>query len=348
MIVIFAVIAVILFENNRHENDIRVNMTTPLINADALDVSFCKNARSAVIIDSKSGAVLYQKNKDARLPMASTTKIMTALAVIENSSPDDIITVSQNAANVEGSSIYLEAGEKITVRDLLYGLMLESGNDAATALAEGVFGSVEKCCEYMNERCREMGLIDTHFSNPHGLDHETHYTTAYELALITKKAMENSFFRELVSTKSYITKGEKSRYFSNHNRLLSRYPKAVGVKTGYTSKSGRCLVSAASAGDGEYIAVTLNDSLDWTNHEQMHNFAFKNFKSYEISKCDSFYLYSGFDKYMPNENVYITTMGESDFTINYKITVYKDYALVEYSTAGTGLGTFYADKITEY
>ncbi|MBO4950446.1 MAG: D-alanyl-D-alanine carboxypeptidase [Clostridia bacterium] len=344
VVMIAAVFIVSFVIRKTEDSDLRVSITTPLIHSETLDVEFCKNAKAAVIIDAASGAVLYDKNASVRLPMASTTKIMTALAVIENSSPEDVITVSLSAAGVEGSSIYLAAGEKITVLDLLYGLMLESGNDAATALAEGVFGSVQACVDTMNEMCRGMGLVDTHFENPHGLDNKNHYTTAYELAVITREAMKNDLFRELVSAKSYVTGGEKSRYFSNHNRLLRSYPRAIGVKTGYTSKSGRCLVTATSENGEEYIAVTLCDSLDWEDHKNMHSFAFDTFGSREIADKESFCLYAGFTKYVPTEDIYITTSDDRSFKLNYRITIGNNTAKVDYSTDSMSLGSFYLEE----
>ena len=325
---------------NIGEEEIRASFTSPLISASSVTAPFCDSAKAAVLIDAKSGAVLFEKNAHTPLPMASTTKIMTALSVIENASPEALIQVSPNAASVEGSSIYLREGEKIKVIDLLYGLLLESGNDAATALAEGVFGSVEKCCEHMNERAHEMGLVSTHFENPHGLDGENHYTTAYELAIITKYAMKNELFRRIVSTKNYTSKGETIRYFSNHNRLLNTYPDAVGVKTGYTSKSGRCLVTAANRNGEEYIAVTLSNPLDWQDHKKMHEFAFSNFEGYEIASKDTFLVMSGFSGYIPFEDIYITTSGEADFKVNYKVTSNKDGARVEFGTDNANLGSF--------
>ena len=342
IVVIFSLVIVIFVmkETGTREREIRASITTPLLSSETLDVSFCQSSDAAVLIDAKSGAVLYSKNADKRLPMASTTKIMTALVVIENSHPEDIVKVSQTAAGVEGSSIYLEAGESISVNDLLYGLLLESGNDAATALAEGVFGSVENCCRVMNERAKSMGLVNTNFTNPHGLDDENHYTTAYELSLIAKSAMKNDLFRSIVGTKSYVTSGENVRYFSNHNRLLKSFEGAVGVKTGYTSRSGRCLVSASSRGGEEYIAVTLNDRDDWNDHKMMHSFALDNFGGYEIADTQNFEIYAGFSKYIACDDVYITVSGESDFTLDYKLSLGKDSGRVEYLTGGTSLGKF--------
>jgi len=216
------------------ESPVPVSITTPIISSSFEEKPFCHTAKAAVIIDGKSGAVLYEKNASMRLPMASTTKIMTALTVLTYADTAIQIEVSKDAAGIEGSSIYLKAGEKISVTDLLYGLLLESGNDAASALAIGCFGSEKECVNKMNELCDSLGLIDTHFDNPHGLDSDNHYTTAYELARISAEALKNPVFKEIVSTKSYTAACENPRYFSNHNRLLRTYDGAIGVKTGYT------------------------------------------------------------------------------------------------------------------
>lgn len=316
------------------------SVTTPIINTSLINTDFCKDAKAGVIIDAKSGAVLYEKNAYIRLPMASTTKIMTALCVIEKADLNKTVTVSKNAANTEGSSIYLKEGEEISVCDLLYGLMLESGNDAAVALAEGCFGSVEECVKYMNDKAHSIGLIDTSFENASGLDADNHYTTAYELALITKHALKNDFFKKLVSTKSYTAKGENPRYFSNHNRLLNSLEGACGVKTGYTSKSGRCLVSCAQRQNEMYIAVTLDCPSDWQNHKDMLEFAFDNYECLEVASKDSFTIYQGFKRYSPDDSFFITSTGEGDFDLNYKLTFDKENCICEYSTDNSTLGAF--------
>ena len=205
--------------------------------------------------------------------MASTTKIMTALVALENSSPDDIVTVSNNAAGEEGTSLYLKAGQKAKMYDLLYGLMLQSGNDAAIAIAEGVAGNVDKFAQMMTERAHEIGAINTSFKNPNGLDEEGHHTTAYDLAIITKEAMKNKSFSEIVSTKSK-TILDGTQTVSNHNKMLRIYDGCVGVKTGFTKKSGRCLVTAAKRGEVGVIAVTLNAPNDWNDHKSMLDYAF--------------------------------------------------------------------------
>ncbi len=240
------------------------------------------SAQYACVIDSLSGRVLYEKNAYARHSMASTTKIMTALVALENGNAQDMVTVSANAAGTEGSSIYLKAGEKITLGDLLYGLMLESGNDAAIAIAEHIGGSVEKFAAMMNNKARELGAKNTQFRNPNGLDEEGHFTTAYDLALITRAALRNPVFAEIVSTKrKTISNGEESygRVLSNHNKLLSLYSGCDGVKTGFTKKTGRCLVSAATKNHVQAIAVTLNAPDDWNDHMRMLDYAFEHYQA---------------------------------------------------------------------
>lgn len=320
---------------------VKASITTPLMNGSYEEKKFCKNAGAAVVIDGKSGAVLYEKNSHVRLPMASTTKIMTCLTVLNYSDTDDIITVDEKSAGTEGSSIYLKSGEKISVNDLLYGLMLESGNDAAAALAAGCFGSEKECVDKMNELCHSLGLVDTHFDNAHGLDSEGHYTTAYELAKITAFALKNPSFRTIVSTKKYASTSEISRYFSNHNKLLRIYDGAIGVKTGYTSLSGRCLVSAAER-DGElYIAVTLNDRNDWEDHIAMLDYAFDNHSSVQIADSTDFCIYRGLKKYFSEDDIYLTVTGETDeLFLDYKFTFSKDDNVCEYFSSGTRLGFF--------
>lgn len=220
---------------------------------------------------------LYKKNAERRHSMASTTKIMTALVVIECCAPDEAVSVAEEAVGIEGSSVYLKAGEAQTVRTLLYALMLASANDAAAALAIHVAGSIEAFAEKMNERAAQLGLRDTHFCNPHGLDAEGHYTTAADLAKITAAAMELPLFREIVATRHKVIvtdDGAGARSLSNHNRLLRSYDGCVGVKTGYTKKTGRCLVSAAERDGMLAIAVTLDAPDDWRDHTALLDYGF--------------------------------------------------------------------------
>ena len=237
-----------------------------------LDVS----AKSAILLDAFSGEALYEKNADARLPMASTTKIMTAIVVLENTSPDDVVTVKKESTLVEGSSMYLREGERLKVLDLLYGLLMLSGNDAALALADFTGGDVESFVRQMNIKAGELGMHGTSYENPNGLDGEKHYTTARDMAALTHCAMENSVFREIVGTKSCTRAG---RFMTNHNKLLWRYDGAEGVKTGYTRRSGRCLVTGASRGGRRLIAVTLGAPDDWNDHTRMLDFGFSHFSS---------------------------------------------------------------------
>ncbi len=335
------------FSHKSSQNLVPASLTTPIMNRGFEQQDFCHSAAAAVILDGKSGAVLYEKNASLRLPMASTTKIMTALTVINNADVNAVIEVDKKAAGIEGSSIYLRAGEKITVLDLLYGLMLESGNDAATALAIGCFGSEKACVDKMNELCHSLGLIDTHFDNVHGLDSDSHYTTAYELARITSVALKNPLFKTITSTKNYTTSSENPKFFSNHNKLLRIYDGTIGVKTGYTSLSGRCLVTSAQRDDEMYICVTLNDKNDWADHKSMLDFAFDNHSCYEIAKSDSFCIYIGTERYFPADDIYLTVKGDNSITTDYKITRSKSDVLCEYYTSGTKLGHFALTKEQE-
>lgn len=239
------------------------------------------SAQSAVVIDADTGEVLFEQNADARLPMASTTKIMTALVALSEGSLDREYTVKKEYTLVEGSSMYLREGEKITLRDTLYGLMLESGNDAALAVA-GECGGLETFIGKMNAKAQELGLENTHFDNPNGLDSETHYTTAHELAKIAAAAMQDPIFRQIVSTQNY-TAGE--HVMGNHNRLLKMYDGAVGVKTGFTKRSGRCLVSAAERNGRTLVAVTLSDPDDWNDHMSMLDNGFAQYEEVTLHEA---------------------------------------------------------------
>ncbi len=225
------------------------------------------SAKSALLLECSSGSVLFEKNADERLPMASTTKIMTALVAIEKCPLDRIVTATSVSCGVEGSSIYMREGEKFTMEELLYALLLASANDAACLIAEEVAGDIPSFAEMMNSKAAELGLSDTHFSNPHGLDAEDHYTSAYDLARLASAALSSPVFRTIVSTyRKNIGSGENTRHLLNHNRLLKMYDDALGVKTGYTRSSGRCLVSAAERDGVMLVAVTLSDPDDWRDH----------------------------------------------------------------------------------
>lgn len=241
----------------------------------------------------QNNAFIFEKNADRRHPMASTTKIMTALVVLEQVALDEIVTVSPEAAGIEGSSIYLQVGNQFTVEDLLYALLLASANDAATALAIHVAGNEEAFAALMNEKAEALSLSDTHFTNPHGLYHEEHYTTAKELAKITATALENETFARIVATKSkviYSADKETVRTLSNHNKLLRAYNDCVGVKTGFTKNSGRCLVSAAERDGMQLIAVTLDAPDDWRDHTAMLDLGFSLYQGYSLADGISFQI----------------------------------------------------------
>ena len=252
----------------------------------ATDVS----ARSAYALEYESGDCIYEKNSDLKMGMASTTKIMTGILVIENLPLDKEIKISSEAVGIEGSSIYLKDGETLSVEELLYALLLESANDAAVALAIAISGSVDSFVDMMNDKAQALGLENTHFTNPHGLDNEEHYTTAKDLAVLAKYAMSNSVFCEVVSTyKKVIPLGEDgSRVLINHNKLLRTYKGALGVKTGFTKKCGRCLVSCAEIDGVKIIAVTLNAPNDWNDHAKMLDLGFSTYENIKLADAGDY------------------------------------------------------------
>lgn len=245
------------------------------------EAAFATTAQSAVVMERSSHRILFSKNADAHLPMASTTKIVTALTVLNNANLDDVVEISSEAVGIEGSSIYLRAGEHLTVRELLYGLMLRSGNDSAVALALHVAGSVEAFAEMMNETAREAGCVDSNFVNPHGLHDDDHYTSAHDLAVLTCVAMENADFREIVATKTTRISNEGMEYdrvLVNKNKLLSNFNDADGVKTGYTKKAGRCFVGSATRDGMQVVVVVLNCGPMFEETADMLDTAFANYQ----------------------------------------------------------------------
>ncbi|MEF2838714.1 MAG: D-alanyl-D-alanine carboxypeptidase family protein [Oscillospiraceae bacterium] len=221
------------------------------------------SAKRAYVLDAVTGRVLYEKNPHERSLIASTTKIMTALIVCEQCNVLDRMRIPREAVGIEGSSMYLREGEVLTLQELLYGLMLSSGNDAAVALAIYCGGTVEGFAQLMNDKARNLGLKNTHFENPNGLDSPGHYSTARDLAVLAAYAMENPIFQKTVSAKSLMM---GQRYLSNHNKLLWRVEGADGVKTGYTRAAGRILVSSALRDGRRLVAVTIDDPDDWNDH----------------------------------------------------------------------------------
>ena len=237
------------------------------------------SAKKAIVMDAATGRILYEQNADNRSLIASTTKIMTALIVCEQCNVLDRMRIPKEAVGIEGSSMYLQENEILTIQDLLYGLMLHSGNDAAVALAIYCGGTVEGFVELMNDKARRLGMMDSHFENPNGLDAPGHYSTARDLAVLASYAMENPIFYKTVSAKS-VTVGD--RYLHNHNKLLWRYEGADGVKTGYTRAAGRILVSSATRDGRRLIAVTIDAPDDWNDHVTLLNQGFSRFEHQQI------------------------------------------------------------------
>lgn len=238
---------------------------TPAV-AEALEVS----ATAAVLMDADMGQVLYEKNGDRQMLIASTTKIMTALVVLEHAAPDDVITVTPDHM-AEGSSMYLRAGETVRVEELLYGLLLCSGNDAALALTECA-GGLTPFVALMNEKAAALGMAHTSFANPNGLDADGHYSTARDMAVLAAAAVENPTFRRICSSRS-VTIGQRT--MENHNRLLRQVEGCVGLKTGYTRAAGRTLVSCTEREGCRLVAVTLQDGNDWADHAALYDYGFR-------------------------------------------------------------------------
>lgn len=290
------------------------------------------SAKAMCVLEKDSKRIIYSHNMNQSLPMASTTKVVTAITVIENcKNLEEEIIVNNAAIGVEGTSIYLRKGEQINVKDLLFGLMLRSGNDAATALAYHVGGSVEGFASLMNKLAIKVGAKDSHFANPHGLDNKNHYTSAYDLALITAYALNNPIFKEIVSTKSYVipeTNISDKRYLTNKNKLLSTLDGCCGVKTGFTSKAGRCLVSATERNNTTYVCVVLNCGPMFEESAALLNSCYENYENKKIidknkeifneyivsGKQGKLYLYTEEDFYFPlKENEF------EDIKIEYKV-----------------------------
>lgn len=250
----------------------------------SLDIS--TSAGSAVLLDASGQTVrtLWEQNADKKRGPASTTKIMTALIAAERMPLSAKITVTKEAVGVEGSSVYLTEGEVFTLEELLCCTLLESANDAAVAVAIAVGGSIEDFAAMMNEKCAELGLVDTHFTNPHGLDDDEHYTTARELGIIAAAALENEALRKIFSTYKMTVAAPDGgvRMLINHNRLLRSIDGCIGVKTGYTKSNGRCLVSAAERDGLRLIAVTLDDGNDWHDHTMMLEAGFEAYERVEL------------------------------------------------------------------
>ncbi len=266
---------------------------------------------SEIVMEQKTHRVIYEQNAKKKSYMASTTKILTAITVIENCNLEDEVLVTKQTVGVEGSSIYLEEGEKLTVKDLLYGLMLRSGNDCAETLAVFCSGSVDNFASLMNETSKKIGANNSNFTNPHGLHDDNHYTTAYDLALISCYAMNNEDFREIASTK-YVkipfTTRNTTRLLKNKNKILWNLEGSTGIKTGFTKKAGRCLVSSCKSGDTEMICVVLNCPPMFERSENLLSNALNSYKNYKA--IDSQFIIDFVEVKDKKEKVSITILND--------------------------------------
>lgn len=275
------------------------------------------SSRSAILMDMDSGRILYEKAKDTPRLIASITKIMTAILAIESNLLDEEVEVGEEVLTMYGSNIYIELGERMKLRDLVYGLMLRSGNDASVVIAKFVGGTEEKFVEMMNEKAKEIGMDNTIFNNPHGLDEETeNKSTAYDMAKLSKYAYQNEEFRKISGTKKYSTQSNKKSYiWYNRNKLLTLYKYSTGGKTGYTPTAGRTLVTTAEKNNLKLTVVTLNDGNEYDTHEALYDYGFNNYKKYKILDKKSFDVDDGFYKnkvYIKNDFSYPLTEVETD------------------------------------
>lgn len=266
------------------------------------------SCRSCVLMEADSGRVLYAKDKDNPRLIASITKIMTAILAIESGRLEEEVTVGEEVLTMYGSNIYIELGEKMKLLDMVYGLMLRSGNDAAIVIATFIGGTEEKFVEMMNAKAKEIGMTNTVFNNSHGLDEVTqNKSTAYDMALLSSYASHNATYMEIVGTKKYTVQTDKKSYlWHNRNKLLNRYEYATGGKTGYTPSAGRTLVTNASRDGLNLTAVTLNDGNEYDSHETLYDYGFENYKNYKILNKKKFKIDNA---YYPNR-IYI----KEDFT----------------------------------
>ena len=259
-------------------------------------------SKNVIVIDRKTRTVLYEKEAYKQIPMASTTKIMTCIIALENANLKDIVTVSQKAASIHGSTLGIDKNSQISMQDLLYGLMLRSGNDCAIAIAEYISGSVEEFANLMNQKAAYLGLTNTHFVTPHGLDDDNHYTTAYELAILTNYALQNEYFKQIVSCKTAtITLNNQSRIISNTNELLGNLDGVYGVKTGFTFNAGRCLVSSCKRDNLDIIVVVLGadtKKVRTLDSRNLINYIFSTYKYVDVLST----IHTAFQNYIPYFN----------------------------------------------
>ena len=260
-------------------------------------------AKSTIVMDLDSGRILYEKNANQKRLIASITKIMTAIVAIEEGDLTEKITVGEEVLSIYGTNIYVEVGEKMKLRDLLYGLLLRSGNDASVVIAKAIAGSEEKFVNLMNKKAQEIGMKNTIFKNPHGLDEETeNYSTAYDMALLSKYAYKNKTYRNIVSTDKYeVSTGKKTYLWYNRNKLLTTYEYCTGGKNGYTPRAGKTLVTTASKKGLNLTIVTLSDGDIYNNHIDLYEDFFSKYKRYKIIDKNNFRI----DKEFVDEDVYL-------------------------------------------
>lgn len=313
------------------------------------------SAYEYILMDETTGRVIEGKNYNTPALIASITKIMTCLLAIESNKLEDIVVVDETILDSYGSGVYIEVGEELTLRDLLYGLMLRSGNDAALMIAKYVGGSVEEFVKQMNQKASEVGMTNTVFHNPSGLDNTDlgNYSTAYDMALLTRYAMKYSEYREIVKTKSYTLKTNKKTYvWKNKNKLLN-YDYITGGKTGYTEKAKRTLVSTASYDNMNFIVVTIRDSDDWNTHLDLYEYAFNNYTAYRVLNKNKFnvigdtYYHGTF--YIKND-VYIPLKNDETSSLISKVELkklphYQQGDLVGYESIYLGDTLLYKENI---
>ncbi|NJD04291.1 MAG: D-alanyl-D-alanine carboxypeptidase [Ruminiclostridium sp.] len=328
---------------------------TGVLSDDFLQVSGVPaiDAAAAVVIDVKTGRVLYSKNATVRRSIASTTKIMTAIVAIENGRLDDTVEINSRAASIWGSNINLQPGQKYTLNELLYGLLLNSGNDASIAIAEHISGSVESFVEKMNQKARELGAYNTSYANTHGLDAPGHYSTAYDLARIAKYALENPVFAKIVGTKYAAIPGIQ---LHNTNELLELYQGAYGVKTGYTGKAGRCLVASAERDGMRLISVVLGSPTNYKralSSKNILDYAFINYKYHvmveegqEIARLPVYRGRDGFVAIKASETVEIPLRDDEYEKLEMKVFVPEGFEAPVYAGSDTGYVEYALDGET--
>lgn len=278
------------------------------------------SATSAILMDINSNRILYAKDIHKVRSVASISKIMTAIVAIENADVKSKVTVGDEILKAYGSGIYIKVGEVLTLEDLLYGLMLRSGNDAALAIAKYVGGSVENFIAMMNDTAKKLGMDDSIFRNPHGLDQEDggNLSSAYDMALLTSYAMKNETYKKIVSTKKYTLKTNMNTYsWTNKNKLLKNYKYTTGGKTGFTEIARRTLVTSASKDGLDLVAVTLNDGNDFADHMNLFDYGFENYQNYQILKKGNINIYdekfyTRYNLYIKNDFNYVLASGEDD------------------------------------